>query len=77
MKQPKPLTDKRQRILKFILRFSEARPYEPSIRDIQAGYHLHHLERAGLLTRETHITRSVILTEAGRRRAAECPETTS
>ena len=86
MKQPKPLTDKQQRILAFILRFSEAHPYAPSIRDIQAGcqlssssvasYHLYHLERAGLLTRETHIARSITLTETGRRRAADCPETT-
>ena len=86
MNQPKPLPDKQQQILEFILRFSETHPYAPSIRDIQAGsqlssrsvasYHLHHLERAGLLPRETHIARSIRLTETGRRRSAHCPETT-
>lgn len=61
IKQSKPLPDKQQQILEFILRFSETHPYAPSIWDIQAGcqissssvtnYHLHHLERAGLLPR--------------------------
>jgi len=63
------LTPQRREILDFIARTAEERGYPPTVREIGAAiglkssssvhYHLRVLERAGLLTRDGHLTRAL------------------
>lgn len=65
------LSDKRQQILNFIIRFIEKKGYAPSIREIAKGcninspsmvqYHLNILEHDGYIDRDPSIPRSVRL----------------
>lgn len=73
------LSDKQQRIMKFIREFVQEKDYPPSIRDIQEGcqisstsvvdYNLKALERQGLIRRDGEISRAIRLTDGGRRRS--------
>jgi len=67
----KKLSDKQNRILKFINRFLTDKGYPPAIRDIQAGcrisstsvvdYNLNILEREGYLRRHSEVSRGITL----------------
>ena len=65
------LSDKRKRILYFIVKFVGGKGYPPSVRDIQVGcgisstsvvdYHLKVLEKEGLLRRDAEVSRGIEL----------------
>ena len=65
------LSDKQQRILKFLAEFIQERDYPPSIRDIQSGceisstsvvdYNLKRLEEKGFIRRDREVSRALEL----------------
>jgi repressor LexA len=66
-----PISPKQKRILDYIIEFTRARGYAPSVRDVADGcdisssslaqYHLKVLERQGYIHRDPEISRSIAL----------------
>ena len=78
------LSDKQQRILKFLGEFIQERDYPPSIRDIQSGceisstsvvdYNLKRLEEKGFIRRDREVSRAIeLLDGSGERRRRTIP----
>ena len=78
------LSDKQQRILKFLAEFIQERDYPPSIRDIQSGceisstsvvdYNLKRLEEKGFIRRDREVSRAIeLLDGSGERRRRTIP----
>ena len=71
----KNLSDKQQRILKFLEQFIDERGYPPTVRDIQHGcaisstsvvdYNLRLLEREGYINRDPDVSRGIGLKDGG------------
>ena len=77
----RPLTKRQALILAFIRDFTNHNPYPPTVREITRGcnlsstsvanYNLLCLKEKGYLTRVPSISRGIVLTERGKREAAD------